>query len=94
MIAAAPTTLTLETPPSPSVASQNSNSDEVCQNRIQHLLQGARPEFRKLQITTNRGTVTLEGRVASFYLRQLAIQCCQQAAGALRIDDQLQVGTA
>jgi osmotically-inducible protein OsmY len=85
MISAATVTNTL--PPS------NSTTDEVCQNRIQLLLQGTRPEFRQLQIESNHGTVTVKGRVASFYLRQVAIQCCQQAAGAFRINDQLQVGT-
>ncbi len=94
MIVAAPaTTLSLlETLPTPGI-SQHSPSDEVCKNRIQHLLNGARPEFRNLQITSDHGTVTVEGRVASFYLRQLAIQCCQKAAGAFRINDQLQVGS-
>ncbi len=66
--------------------------EEVCQNRIQQLLQGTRPEFRQLQIESNCGTVTVKGRVASFYLRQVAIQCCQQAAGVFQINDQLQVG--
>jgi osmotically-inducible protein OsmY len=83
----------LDSLPAPGAVPQNPNSDEVCQNRIQYLLQGARPEFRSLQITSNHGTVTLEGRVGSFYLRQLAIQCCHQAAGVFRINDQLQVGT-
>lgn len=77
--------------PASSVLSQSANSDEVCQNRIQQMLYGSRPEFRNLRITSNRGTVTVQGRVASFYLRQLAIQCCQRAAGVFRIDDQLQV---
>jgi osmotically-inducible protein OsmY len=97
MIVAAPASSTLsmlESLPTPSVVSKNSNSDEVCQNRIQHLLHGARPEFRHLQVTSNRGIVTVAGRVASFYHRQLAIQCCQKAAGSNRINDQLQVETA
>jgi osmotically-inducible protein OsmY len=70
------------------------SSDLACQDRIQNLLQGERPEFRHLQVTTHRGTVTMQGRVSSYYLRQLAIRCCQQAAGAFHINDQLQVGTA
>lgn len=97
MIVAAPVTTTLsmvESLPVPGVVSQHSISDEVCKNRLQDLLQGARPEFRNLQITSDRGVVTLEGRVASFYHRQLAIQCCQRAAGVFRINDQLQVGTS
>jgi osmotically-inducible protein OsmY len=69
-------------------------ADEACQSRIQDLLHGARPEFRQLRVTSQRGTVTMSGRVSSFYLRQLAIRCCQQAAGAFHINDQLQVGTA
>jgi osmotically-inducible protein OsmY len=92
MIVAAPLSL-LESRPTPSVVAQHSNSDEVCQNRIQHLLHGARPEFRNLQVTSNHGIVTVEGRVASYYHRQIAIQCCRQAAGVFRINDQLQVGT-
>ena len=71
---------------------QQVRTDELCQNRIQLLLQGARPEFRNLRITSDRGTITLAGQVRSFYLRQLAIRCCQQVVGVFHINDQLQVG--
>lgn len=84
----------LESLPTAGVTAPHSLSDEACQHRIQHLLQGARPEFRSLRITSHRGTVTLAGQVRSFYLRQLAIRCCQQVGGVFRINDQLQVAAA
>jgi len=75
-----------------SLNNNNSDPDHACRERILDLLNGQRQqEFREVQISTERGIVTLRGRVASFYLRQLCIRCCQQVVG-VHINDQLQVG--
>ena len=72
-----------------------STPDQICQNRIEGLLRDQpHRELQEIQISSDRGTITMQGRVSSFYLRQLCIRCCQQAAGVLQINDQLQVGTA
>ena len=69
--------------------------DHKCRQQIQELLSGQRQQdFREVLITSERGIVTLQGRVASFYLRQLCIRCCQQVVGGFQINDQLQVGGA
>ena len=44
-----------------------------------------------LNIEVNDGTVTLHGRVSSFYERQLCISCCQRIAGVARFIDNLTV---
>ena len=47
--------------------------------------------FRQLHIEANGGTVTVRGRVGSFYEKQLTYQCCRHVAGVFNIIDQVDV---
>ena len=52
------------------------------------------PSFRNLHIEANGGTVTLRGRVSSFYEKQLTYQCCRHVACVFKIVDQVDVSGA
>jgi len=72
--------------------SASQQADLTRRDLIQNLLDGhQRRELREIQITSEDGTITLQGNVSSFYLRQLCIRCCQQVVGVFHINDQLQV---
>jgi osmotically-inducible protein OsmY len=49
------------------------------------------PAFRHLHIEAQGGTVTLRGKVGSFYEKQLSYQCCSRVAGVVKIVDQVDV---
>jgi osmotically-inducible protein OsmY len=49
------------------------------------------PSFRHLHIEADGGTVTVRGRVSSFYEKQLSCQCCRRVAGVFQIVDQVDV---
>jgi osmotically-inducible protein OsmY len=44
-----------------------------------------------LQVDVQEGTVTLRGRVASFYEKQVAIHSCQRVAGVHKLIDAVDV---
>mgnify|MGYP003352492822 CR=1 FL=1 len=45
----------------------------------------------KATVDAYDGTVTLYGRVHSFYQRQICLQCCQRVAGVIRLVDRIEV---
>ena len=47
--------------------------------------------LRRLQVEAQAGIVTLQGRVASFYEKQLSHQCCRRVAGVLELVDRIDV---
>jgi osmotically-inducible protein OsmY len=49
------------------------------------------PSLRHLHIEANGGTVTVRGRVNTFYEKQLSYQCCRHVAGVFNIVDQVDV---
>lgn len=51
------------------------------------------PSLRHLAVEANNGTVTLRGRVYSFYEKQLCQHCCQRVAGVVRLVDAVDVVT-
>jgi len=45
-----------------------------------------------LEINVERGVVVVQGRVPTFYLRQIAVECIKHIAGVTQLVDLIQVG--
>ena len=56
-----------------------------------YLLGYKMPSLRQIQVASNNGTVTIRGKVTSFYQRQLCINCSRRVAGVVRLIDELTV---
>jgi osmotically-inducible protein OsmY len=66
--------------------------DQDLQRRVISFLAGRYlPSLRSLQVDVQEGTVTLRGRVASFYEKQVAIHSCQRVAGVHKLIDAVDV---
>ena len=66
--------------------------DEDVAIRVWEFLQ--RQHFRSLQelkISVEKGTLTLEGNVGSFYEKQIALTICRRTPGVESFDDQIKV---
>jgi osmotically-inducible protein OsmY len=59
---------------------------------INYLAQQHFPQLHAVEVRAQQGVVTIQGRVSSFYERQLCIHCCQRVAGVVRLNDQIEVG--
>ncbi len=65
---------------------------------LQHRVRNALYDRRLLKnddvaIATTNGTVTLTGRVKSYYARQLVVHCCLHVPGVRNVVDEIGVGT-
>ena len=70
----------------------NGTADRDLRHRVVNYLRSrSRAALRNLEVEAANGTVTLRGRVHSFYERQLAINCCHRVAGVLRLVDRIVV---
>ncbi len=47
--------------------------------------------MRTLEIQIERGTAVLHGRVLTFYMRQIAVECVKRVAGVTQIIDRIDV---
>ena len=47
--------------------------------------------LRRLKVSINGQTVTIEGLVGTFHEKQLAISCCLRDSGAMRLVDHVKV---
>lgn len=56
-----------------------------------YLEQRGYPAIRDLTISTNNGSVTLQGKLNSFYEKQICLSTCQRVAGVIRIIDEVEV---
>lgn len=66
--------------------------DTDLERRIADYLLGHKiPALRGIEVRSDRGEVTLRGRVASFYQRQLCISCFRNVAGVVDVIDRIQV---
>lgn len=69
-----------------------SRQDADLERRIANFLIGHKiPALKGIEVHSDRGEVTLQGRVASFYQRQLCISCCRHVAGVIDVIDRIQV---
>lgn len=67
-------------------------SDRDLKRRVGIYLAGQHvPGLRHLEIEAENGTVTLRGRVHSFYERQLCQSLCRRVAGVLQYIDAIDV---
>jgi osmotically-inducible protein OsmY len=58
------------------------------------LAETKRPGLQRLAVKVADGSVTLRGRVTSFYEKQLAIQTCRVLGGIERLIDAVEVAAA
>ncbi len=49
------------------------------------------PSIRRISVDVENGRVIMQGKVGSFYEKQLCINCCQRVAGVLRLVDRIEV---
>lgn len=47
--------------------------------------------LRRVTVSATNGVVTLRGKMPSFYMRQLAVECTKRASGVRQLVDNLQV---
>jgi hypothetical protein len=67
-------------------------ADEDLKHRVSLFLAGRHVlSLRGLEIDARGGTVTLRGRVGSFYEKQLSQQCCRRVAGVIELVDRVEV---
>ena len=66
--------------------------DRDLEYRVRTFLSGRNfPALRRLGIEARNGTVTIRGRVTTFYEKQLSQQCRQRVAGVRQLVDQIVV---
>ena len=64
------------------------NPDKDLERRVsQYLLDRRMPGLRQLSVEARGGTVTLRGRVRTFYEKQLCHNICRRVAGVIRLED-------
>lgn len=69
-----------------------SQTDRELESRLLNfLMQRHIPALRKVSVAVSDGIVTLQGRVQSFYERQLCLSCCQRVAGVRKLIDLIEV---
>ena len=67
-------------------------ADRDLERRIVNYLAGRHvPGLRHLAVQADNGTVTLRGRVHSFYEKQLSHSCCRRVAGVVKLIDAVDV---
>ena len=74
------------------VSQASTVADRDLERRVVNYLLGRHvPSLRHLAVAADNGTVTLRGRVQSFYEKQLCQQSCQRVAGVVRLIDAVDV---
>lgn len=58
---------------------------------VNYLFERHVPGLRDVEVEAHNGTVTLRGRVRSFYEKQLCQSCCRRVAGVVRFIDHVAV---
>lgn len=61
------------------------------QDVIHALYQKGYPHHRTLEIMTDQGTVTIQGTLPTYYLRQVAVECVKSVQGVEKVCDKIQV---
>ncbi len=70
----------------------NEATDRDLERRVaSHLADRHKPALRQLAVEVTNGTVTLRGRVHSFYEKQLCQECCRRVAGVVQFIDAIDV---
>lgn len=68
------------------------NTDQDLVRRVTSFLHSrSMPGLKRLSIEARHGTVTLSGRVRSFYEKQVATHSCRRVAGVRQLVDKVDV---
>lgn len=68
--------------------------DDELQFRVRRFLRTRHfPEFENLEVDVHNGSVTLSGRLQSYYEKQVAINSCQRVAGVINLIDRIDVSS-
>lgn len=68
------------------------SADRELERRVVNFLAGRHvPGLRHLEVSAQGGTVTVSGRVRSFYEKQLCQECCKRVAGVIKLIDDVDV---
>jgi len=68
------------------------NTDQDLVRRVASFLHSrSMPGLKRLSIEARHGTVTLSGRVRSFYEKQVATHSCRRVAGVRQLVDKVDV---
>lgn len=74
---------------------ERTGHDVELERRVMNYLVGRHvPSLRHISVEAAGGTVTLRGKVRSFYEKQLCHNCCRRVAGVVQLVDDLDVATA
>lgn len=66
-------------------------SDRDLERRVTNFIIQQFPRLRTVEVEATQGVVTINGRVGTFYERQLCIHCCQRVAGVTGLIDKVEV---
>jgi osmotically-inducible protein OsmY len=70
------------------------NTDKELERRVfQYLLERRMPGLRQVSVEARGGTVTLRGKVRTFYEKQLCNNICRRVAGVMQLQDLVAVVT-
>ena len=64
---------------------------ELHQRLTVHLQQRGLATYRTLRLRVDNGVVELLGRLPSYHLRQVAVECTKRVAGVMRVVDRIVV---
>lgn len=64
---------------------------DLLQRVTRFLHQKGYPPHLALEISIEQGVVVVQGRVPTFYLRQIAVECIKHVAGVARVIDLIKV---
>ena len=74
------------------IATYTDRTDPDLERRVKLFLsQVGRQSLNQLHVRVDKGVVFLQGRVSSFYERQLAISACQRVAGTYKVTEKVEV---
>ncbi len=77
--------------PSTSLPPSTENDCELLERVLSSLCRRNYHAYRKLQIDVRDGIVIVQGRVPSYYLRQVAVECIKHVPGVSRLEDLMEV---
>ena len=70
----------------------SAEEDRVLLQRVKHCLdQRGYASLRTLEVSVERGMVVVQGRVETFYLRQIAIECIKRMSSLAQVVDRIKV---
>ncbi len=66
---------------------------DLRERMVSYLCSRFRSSLRRLDVESSGGTVTIRGRVPTYYEKQLAINSCRRVAGVVKLVDDVVVGS-